>query len=354
MGSIIDDPAGASSPDPFGGKARRTHLETAEEQLDSEAYQKLVDAEADQRARGVAAVGFHPVCGEVVEMPRRLIDAALEFDEEAKDYELKQLEVHGSCQNPFSESREAESFKFISRKIDGIPGRILSMPIGKRLWSGFDQKHWGDLLRIEKQRVQRRLKLAYQKRRAAFELDAQAIRARLQQNAQSEVLIAGGQVPERPDAKRGGTKALKEAAPKRSWTQPDLDDAIREYKAKRAGPYSDLVEGVRRKQPGAMKSARELFGRNAIVRALGVRSPAMVSKSAVWQQIADDLGLRGRVKKGRRPEGQRIAMGIALEEAAVAAGDTAVDQAIRRETVRLIERAMPAKGNRSHPGTHFR
>jgi hypothetical protein len=142
----------------------------------------------------------------------------------------------------------------------------------------------------------------------------------------------------------GGRKQRGKRAPaKRSWTQTDLDEAIREYKAKRASNYGDLVDGVKRGKPGAKKSDRQLFGRNVIVRALGVKSPAMVSNSTVWQGIADDLGLRGCTKKGGRARGQRSGMEIALEEQAVASGNSAADQAIRRETIRLIEGAMPQK-----------
>src|SRR5262249_12606109 len=71
----------------------------------------------------------------------------------------------------------------------------------------------------------------------------------------------------------------KQTEPLHSWTQPDLDGAIREYKAKRAAQYNDLVEGVRQGKPGAQKAARQLFGRNAIARALGVKARAMVTKS---------------------------------------------------------------------------
>jgi hypothetical protein len=131
---------------------------------------------------------------------------------------------------------------------------------------------------------------------------------------------------------------------KRSWTQADLDDAIREFKAKRASTYNDLVSGVKQRKAGAEKSARALFGRNAIVRALGVRSVAMVSRSSVWQAIADELKLRvpnsGRLKK--HGLSQRIGMEIALEDKAEATSQTGLDQAVRRETIQLIEKSMPA------------
>jgi hypothetical protein len=130
---------------------------------------------------------------------------------------------------------------------------------------------------------------------------------------------------------------------KRSWTQADLNEAIREHKAKRASTYSDLISGVKRGKAGAKKSARQLFGRNSIARALGVKSKAMVTNSPAWQEIADELGLRGRSSKTIPAMEQRIGMDIALEEQSVACSETVVDLAIRRETVALIVRTMPSE-----------
>ena len=126
--------------------------------------------------------------------------------------------------------------------------------------------------------------------------------------------------------------------PKRSWTQPDLDEAIREYKANRASCYPDLVAVVKKGKSGAIDSARKMFGRNAIVRELRVRSPAMVTKSAVWQAIRDELGL-GR--QSRRPK--KTGLDIALEDKAVATNNPVVEQAIRRETVQLVRKSMDAE-----------
>ncbi|MCL2646270.1 MAG: hypothetical protein FWD61_04585 [Phycisphaerales bacterium] len=64
-----------------------------------------------------------------------------------------------------------------------------------------------------------------------------------------------------------------------SWTQTDLDNAIRQYKADRSAAYADLCEAVRKGSAAAKKKAKEVYGRNAIARALGVKSKAMVSKS---------------------------------------------------------------------------
>ncbi len=153
--------------------------------------------------------------------------------------------------------------------------------------------------------------------------------------------IGGTDQEETAEVKRGMKKGAQDGVPKRSWTQPDLDEAIREYKAKRSSTFSDLVDGVKRRRPGATKSAREMFGRNAIARAFGVRSKAMVTNSPVWGGIADELGLRGRSSRTKPANGQRIGMDIALEKQAVGTSQPVMDQVIRRETVRLIQQTMP-------------
>lgn len=138
----------------------------------------------------------------------------------------------------------------------------------------------------------------------------------------------------------GGKK--KDEVAKKPWTQPDLDEAILEYKAKRASTFKDLVEGAKRAKPGAKKSAQALFGRNAIWRALGVKSKAMVSSSTVWQDIADELGIPRGPRKSGHPRKQWIGMDPALEEQAVASGESAFDEVVRRETIALVEKSMPA------------
>ncbi|MCC7083664.1 MAG: hypothetical protein IT427_01505 [Pirellulales bacterium] len=142
---------------------------------------------------------------------------------------------------------------------------------------------------------------------------------------------------------RDGKQHKAAGAAKRSWTQQDLDAAIQEYKAKRASTYHDLVDGVKRGKSGAQKNARDLFGRNAIVRALGVKSAAMVSGSSVWQTIADELRLRGRSRSTSINKSQRVGLDIALEDQAEASCAPILDQAIQQETTRLIEKSMPAK-----------
>jgi len=147
--------------------------------------------------------------------------------------------------------------------------------------------------------------------------------------------------PEASKAQKANRSKGK-SAPKRSWTQVDLNEAIRKYKAERASTYNDLVDGVKQGRPGAKKSARDLFGRNALVRALGVKSAAMVSNSPVWQAIADELKLRGPTRATARRPIQRTGLDIAMEDQAQATSAPILDQAVQQETIRLIERSMPA------------
>lgn len=322
-----------SGQQPFGIEARRAHLSLAEQQLDREAYELLLEAEADQRQRGLAAVGFHPVCVDVVRAAGKLVQAALQFDEEAVEYELRRMEVHGDCENPFSETREAMSFDHVARRVDGTAGWIRSLPAGKRLWSVLDPQHWEDLCRIEKADIRKRVKLEYGKRRAQFALEIQARRF-------AGGSTVAGAVPSRslyvPRKGKGVGKVST-----RSWTQTDLDDAIRQYKAQRANSFSDLVDAVRRGKPGAKKAARQTYGRNAIARALGVKSHAMVTKSPAWQSIADDLRLREVTRGSGRTTGKRVGLEIALEEKAVEAYPGSLEIAVSAETVSLIRKVMP-------------
>lgn len=75
----------------------------------------------------------------------------------------------------------------------------------------------------------------------------------------------GGQ--KQGDAGQAGNTKKSVLPAKRHWTQAELDDAIRDYKAKRASTYSDLVAGVKKGLKGATRKAQEMFGRNALAKA---------------------------------------------------------------------------------------
>jgi hypothetical protein len=134
-------------------------------------------------------------------------------------------------------------------------------------------------------------------------------------------------------------RGKQQVVPVKSWTQVDLDEEIRKYKAERASSYPDLVAGVRANRQAAKSAAQEIYGRNSIVRALGVKSRAMVTKSLVWQAIADELGI-SRGKERNRKSLQKIGFDIATEKQAEEASASALETAVQNETIKLLRDAM--------------
>jgi hypothetical protein len=134
---------------------------------------------------------------------------------------------------------------------------------------------------------------------------------------------------------------IEKVAPLRSWTQDDLDAAIREYKAARASIYRSLAEEVQKGRLGAIRTARQLFGRNAIARALRVRARAMVTKSAAWQEIAREL----RLLEWKRSKklGMRIGVSIADEQRAEQYGNATEENVLTNEAIRRAKEELPSK-----------
>jgi len=137
----------------------------------------------------------------------------------------------------------------------------------------------------------------------------------------------------------------------RSWTQVDLDNAIRQYKAIRAASYADLLKAVKDGKKGALIQARKIYGRNAIAKELGVKSKMMVSKSPAWLTIAEELDLP--LNRSRRTQGtrhtqrpSRSGYEIAVEEKSATpergADNAPVEQKLetaeRQETIRQINK----------------
>src|SRR5262249_28730471 len=151
--------------------------------------------------------------------------------------------------------------------------------------------------------------------------------------------LAGGHTGKSSNARHG--ERNRKGPELRSWTQPDLDDAIRSYKAARAVIYYELVQAIGHRGRGAKQTAQRQFGRNAIARALGVRSRAMVTKSPVWQEMARELRLSHK-HEDRRPAGRlrRVGFERAQEDQAEEVGDTVQEEVDRRETVRLVRANM--------------
>ena len=100
----------------------------------------------------------------------------------------------------------------------------------------------------------------------------------------------------RPNESSDAANSQAKSVPsKRSWKQHELDDAIAAYRDAPGNEFLSLQDMIQSGSHAAHAKARERFGRNAVVRNLGVRSPAMVTNSHVWQGIAVNLDLpRGK------------------------------------------------------------
>jgi len=135
--------------------------------------------------------------------------------------------------------------------------------------------------------------------------------------------------------------ATKKAKSGRSWTQPALDQAIRNRRDNQT-EYHALVQAVEQGEPGATEDARKLWGRNVLARELEVRSSSMVSRSKVYQAIQAELRLEQHKTKTR---GRKVGLEIAMERKAVEASpdadsapaESAIENRERAETLRLIE-----------------
>ena len=140
----------------------------------------------------------------------------------------------------------------------------------------------------------------------------------------------GGRIEQLSKVKPAKTLPSSRAVPKRSWTQDELDEAIRQYKANRATRFKEMLSILdnpktpERRRRAVRKEAQRMFGRNAVAGALGVKSAKMVSQSHVWIDIADTLGLARRSRHGKPSgRGRRVGLEIAVEQASQEAPETA-------------------------------
>lgn len=140
----------------------------------------------------------------------------------------------------------------------------------------------------------------------------------------------------------------------RSWTQGQLDAAIHQYAAQRAGALKSLRDAVQAGSKGAVRSAQKMFGRNEIARALGVKAPAMVTDSTAWHEIADDLRLSRR-RDGYRglKRTDKIGFDKAVEDKAEAEGDTVAVAVEAHETIEYIDGEVTEKAAIAHVRKHL-
>ena len=125
---------------------------------------------------------------------------------------------------------------------------------------------------------------------------------------------------------------------KRRWTQPELNKAIRDLRAR----YRGMIEQARRGKPGARQEVLRIFRRHALADRLGVKSRRMVTDSPDWRQLAEEVNLprKGALDGSRRTA--KIGLGIALAQAADTSDLTQLDTATHNETLRTLCRAIEA------------
>ena len=66
----------------------------------------------------------------------------------------------------------------------------------------------------------------------------------------------------------------------------------------------------------------------------------MVSKSPPWIDIADELGIERKAGSVGSVDRKRIGMNIAVEEKSQAESKSGMDQAIQRETIKMIRQTL--------------
>lgn len=140
----------------------------------------------------------------------------------------------------------------------------------------------------------------------------------------------------------------------RSWTQGQLDAAIHQYVAQRAGALKSLRDAVEAGSKGALKSAQKMFGRNEVARALGVKARAMVTDSVAWQEVAADLQLpcRSVGHLGLKRSG-KIGFDKASDDKAEADGDLVAEAVEEREAVEDAGTEMTEKAAIAHVRKHL-
>lgn len=111
----------------------------------------------------------------------------------------------------------------------------------------------------------------------------------------------------------------------KKFTKETANETIRTYLT----DHRDLYEAAKAGKPGALKTAGEVFGRNAISKATTI-SQGMISKLPVWHTIAEQLGLRHGTQ--RASSARRLKkIGLCLAENARRTSEDAADEEVNPE-----------------------
>ncbi len=131
-----------------------------------------------------------------------------------------------------------------------------------------------------------------------------------------------------------------EAEKRKKMTKAEAEIAIRKYIIDNQARYDLWKWGASTGDARAVKHARKVFGRNSLVNEFKC-SCGTVSATEIWQEIKQDLGF-DKPAKIQRLTGKKIGLDIALEEASGQVGDTTASEVELRDTIRLVEKDLPA------------
>jgi hypothetical protein len=148
---------------------------------------------------------------------------------------------------------------------------------------------------------------------------------------------------------KSAVRSKQKEIPKRPWTRHELELAIQQYKATHSAQLQQFLGILGNKKSTAMekrsarRAAQRIFGRNAITRALGVKSARLVGETTTWKSLVALLGLRSKTtsiaRHILREELVKSNTAVTMESRPVhsyAAVDTELMDAEREETLRCI------------------
>jgi hypothetical protein len=136
----------------------------------------------------------------------------------------------------------------------------------------------------------------------------------------------------KPTVPASPTATADEQTAIRGWKQPELDEAVRAFIEQHAGRLAGLRDSARAYRKDAIEAARALVGRNVIARALGVKAPAMVSKTPAYRQLSDEFHL----ERERSALRKAVGLEIGIEDKAVAEEDPVLAEVCKREAAEFI------------------
>lgn len=128
--------------------------------------------------------------------------------------------------------------------------------------------------------------------------------------------------------------------PPKHWTQAVVNERVTRYRTENAAAFARLREGLEKSTGDARKrilvAARDLFGRNALGRWMGLPkgSYRLIGEDPAWQRMADALGIPRGPRNGGAARGARIGYEMAIEQKSIEEyedGDFDADESLENE-----------------------